>query len=586
MINFNSNNEEVCTDDGGGLPPRWGSYRPSDDEIFDSDQPMKQGVNTQLITIPKSPFDLMRMSDELATASNQIDEELEEQIRGMRRNNYPEEDCRIIMASKAVKSGVDQTILNELIARIYEEKIAEPGITDVELANYCLSECRHAVAFMKDTGVWFIWDGKTWEQDQSNAVLEHKVLPILLTVPNHITDTVLQEKAKIKVNTSSTVTKVITSMRRKIEPIRCDMLDANPFLLNCRNGVLDLNTPIRFRKAKSSDYLTKFANVEYDMEATCPKFEKFLNQIMLGDEQSVRLVQVLIGYILLGGDNKERLMFWLIGGGKNGKSTLIRVLMELMGTYATSIVMSTLLKGNDSGPRDDLMSLASYRLLTINEFDKDDKLAVRTAKAMTGNDVMKARDLYSKYKDIQINGTILVSTNEMPRLSEDSSEAFWDRIRILPFKLRVKEEDENTTMIDELKKELPGILNFALEGLKLYSENRMLLREETPLMIEAKKNYRITIKSNVIREFINWNYERCDPKSGKTKSIEITDSFNQWAKDNRIAVSLTAQKLKKEMLDLGIPENATGGRYYCCVSRNNTETEIKTETELLNGEVK
>jgi putative DNA primase/helicase len=235
------------------------------------------------------------------------------------------------------------------------------------------------------------------------------------------------------------------------------------------------------------------------------------------------------------------------------------------------------------------MSLASYRLLTVNEFDKDDKLAVRTAKAMTGNDVMKARDLYSKYKDIQINGKILISTNEMPKLSEDTSEALWDRLRILPFKLRVNDAKENTNLLDDLKKELPGILNFALEGLKLYRQNRLLLREETPVMFEAKSNYRITIKSNVIREFINLNYERCDPKSGKTKSIEIIDSFHQWARDNRIAISLTAQRLKKEMHELGIPENATGGRYYCCVPRNNieieTETEIKTETELLNGEV-
>lgn len=483
----------------------------------------------------------------------------------MRLKGYPEAHSQIVVKAQGLPNEINSDMLSILVAKAYEVPMEPTGITDVELANYVLSHSRQMITYADDAGQWFTWNGKIWEHDQNNSVLERRVLELLETVPLHIADPKLAMRAVKRCNSSATVNSVIKSMRRKVQGIRWKDMDADPFLLNCQNGVLDLRKPMSFRPARPEDLLSRVTNVAYDSSATCPIFEQFLNQIMLGDIANMNLLQAMMGYLLLGGANKERLMFFLVGGGRNGKSTLVRIMMEMMGSYATSIAIQTLLKGNDHGPRDDLMSLANRRLLTINEMDEEDKLSVRTAKAMTGNDLMKARDLYSTFMDIAVNGLPLISTNGLPNLGDDKTEAIWDRMRILPFNLRVEKEDDDVDLIDKLLAELPGILNFALRGLERYQQDRNALVQETPLMLKAKNEYRR--RFNVVRSYLASHFDRTDPSQGKTLSVDIIDAFNQWASANNLAISLTAQKLKKEMMALGIPANATGGRYYCCLPK-------------------
>ena len=535
----------------------------------------------------ESAQELVTRSDKLATGESpvhedgerpyrEVPEDLEAQIRLMVQRHFAQDECLIIMTYRTQDMDVSTDALRSTIDRIYAEGVIVPGYFDVELARYSLQLCSQTIAYVSGKNTWMVWTGQVWEQDPKNTTLENRVQEIILTVPALIVDSGRAHKAWKRVNSAGTVGNVVTCMRRLIEPLKPTDLDADPWLFNCRNGVIDLKTQ-SMRHAKPTDYQTKLANVEIDSSATCPKFEKFLKEIMLGDEASVRLIQAMMGYMLIGGANRERLMFWLTGEGRNGKSTLIRVLMELMGSYATSIPMKTLLKGNESGPRDDLMSLVSARLITTNEFDDKDVLNARTAKTITGNDILKARHLYGTYVDILLGGLLLIATNAMPMLSDATTQAIWDRMRILPFNLRIAKEEENIGLYDELLAEFPGILNFALEGLALYQQDRSILTTETPLMLAAKEEYRNRL--NVVRQFISEHYEVSDPKQGKTKSMEIIAHYREWARNNGISVPLTAQRLKKEMQELGIAENATGGRYYCCVRKVDDMDDVEANGE-------
>ena len=135
-------------------------------------------------------------------------------------------------------------------------------------------------------------------------------------------------------------------------PIMPDHLDADPSLLNVKNGTLDLESG-ELRPHRREDLITKLAPVEYDSEARCLKFMDFLDQITGGDEKLQRYLQKVIGYALTG-DVCEQVMFVLYGIGANGKSTLINVIEDLLGDYALQATTDTFIRKNERSVTNDL----------------------------------------------------------------------------------------------------------------------------------------------------------------------------------------------------------------------------------------
>jgi len=117
-------------------------------------------------------------------------------------------------------------------------------------------------------------------------------------------------------------------------PVTVDKLDRNPWLLNVRNGTLDLRTG-ELRPHRREDLLTRLAPVDYDPDATCPTWLAFLDRITAGNQNLIQFLQRAIGYTLTG-SARERVLFMLHGGGANGKSTLLETISGLLGDYAKS----------------------------------------------------------------------------------------------------------------------------------------------------------------------------------------------------------------------------------------------------------
>lgn len=82
-------------------------------------------------------------------------------------------------------------------------------------------------------------------------------------------------------------------------PVGVEELDANPWLLNVENGTLDLQI-VEFRNHDKDDLLTKMVPIQYDAAATCPQFDAFLDQIMLGNTDLINYLWRIMGYSLTG----------------------------------------------------------------------------------------------------------------------------------------------------------------------------------------------------------------------------------------------------------------------------------------------
>jgi putative DNA primase/helicase len=197
-------------------------------------------------------------------------------------------------------------------------------------------------------------------------------------------------------------------------------LDADPYLLGVRNGVIDLRT-VTFRKAERDDYVTKMTGVAFDADAACPCWIEFLHTIFpvegRSEEERTELIaylQRMTGYMLTGLTVEEVLfVFW--GDGNNGKSTFRETIFSVMGDYAVGSDASLLLTNkNTGGATPDLARLHGRRLVTINETPQHCQLNEARVKFITSHDIITARNLYEQLFDFTPTHKVILTTNHKP----------------------------------------------------------------------------------------------------------------------------------------------------------------------------
>lgn len=239
-----------------------------------------------------------------------------------------------------------------------------------------------------------------------------------------------------------------------------------------KNGIVDARTG-EFVRPDPSLYISKHSEVVYDPEAKCPLWRKCVLEWMSGDEDMARYLKRLVG-LIFSGETSLHLFHIFIGSGRNGKSLFLNVLSQLFGPMHQVASMNTLVSlgpnktGNSpGGTREDLMKLIASRLVTASEIPRGATLRDEDIKGMTGRDRLTARSLYGKYVDFTPSWYLIVATNNMPVIL-DISPAMIQRLRIVDFREEFTEENGrlDVTLPEKLSAELPGILNWALEGAK------------------------------------------------------------------------------------------------------------------------
>ncbi|GHT67324.1 hypothetical protein FACS1894110_12620 [Spirochaetia bacterium] len=177
--------------------------------------------------------------------------------------------------------------------------------------------------------------------------------------------------------------------------IEVDDLDKDPFLLNVKNGTINMVTG-EFREHRQEDFITKMSNVLYDPAAECPQWKNFICEIMGYNGELITFLQTALGWGITG-DTSEQVMFILIGNGANGKSTCINTIMHVLGDYATSTPTETFMRRSNDGISNDIARLRGMNFVTTTEAEQGRKLSESLIKQITGNDRMTARFLYGEY---------------------------------------------------------------------------------------------------------------------------------------------------------------------------------------------
>lgn len=243
-------------------------------------------------------------------------------------------------------------------------------------------------------------------------------------------------------------------------------LDADPDLLGVRNGVVDLRTGT-LRPYTATDRISRVVDVDYDPAAVAPRFDDFLDEILVDpegktDRALVDFMRRLIGYGITGHTSEQRLPIFY-GEGANGKGTLLQSLSALFSEHAADAAFETFEHRAPGAPSNDLADLHGARLVFASEGSEGSPMAEAILKRVTGGDPITARHLYRPAFTYLPAFLLILSTNHRPTWA-GSDAAIWRRVLLVPFLANVPEHQRDGDLKARLREEFPGILTWAVRG--------------------------------------------------------------------------------------------------------------------------
>lgn len=426
--------------------------------------------------------------------------------------------------------------------------------TDLGNAERMVAQHGHNLHYCPPWKSWLVWDGTRWAPDQTLAVerrAKETVRSIYEEAANESDSDERDEIVKHAVRSESAA-----KIRNMIGLAESDRsiaivprrLDNAPWLLNVKNGTLDLRTG-RLRDPRRDDLLTKLAPVTYDDDAPCPRWEGFLRRV-LPDAEDRAFVQRAIGYSLTG-STEEQVLFILWGAGANGKSTFLETLRTVLGDYAHQAPGELLLsKSRGSGIPADVADLQGARFVSAVETDEGRKLAEALVKQLTGGDRVRARRLYSNYFEFEMEGKIWLATNSKPNIA-GTNEAIWRRIRLIPFTEYIGKDERDPRLKQKLTLERRGILRWAVEGCKQWQDEGLAA---PPNVQQATAEYRD--EQDLLGDFI---HEYCvvgEDQEVSTKALYRT--YEHWCAENSLR-PWSKNMLGRHLSDRGFERTKTVG---------------------------
>ncbi len=300
-------------------------------------------------------------------------------------------------------------------------------------------------------------------------------------------------------------------------------LDADPYKLAVRNGTIDLTTGLLHSHSRE-DLITRYVDIDYESDAACPRWERYLREITLGDESLVEYLRRAIGYSL-SGDVSEQCLFILNGSGANGKGIFTSILLAMLGDMAATMAPDFLMVKSDAHPTE-LAFLHGRRIAVCTETEEGRRLAEVRVKMLSGCDPITARRMREDPWTFRPSHKLWVSTNHRPKIS-GTDYAIWRRIKLIPFLATFSGAAKDTRLLEKLMAELPAILAWAVRGCRDWyaaSVRREQDRLREPAAVEsAVKEYRST--EDVVASAIS---EICEYGTGDEYVVQADTLFKAY----------------------------------------------------------
>ncbi|MEJ8632372.1 phage/plasmid primase, P4 family [Streptomyces sp. MS2.AVA.5] len=326
---------------------------------------------------------------------------------------------------------------------------------------------------------WFSWDGYRWKRTGGEKAA--------LWAAGEMAEEMAEDDARgrfsdrelylHKKRTLSTAGMKALLTQAKASPdlsVDPDTLDGDPYALCTPVGVVDLHTGWLRKPDPTRDFHSRATSVA-PQEMSTPRWHRFLADTFGQDaegQEMIEFLHLLLGYSITGDVGAQVLPF-LHGQGKNGKSVLLDVMIQILGDYADAAPPGFLMdRGAFSEHSTELTELHGRRLVVCSELKPNDRFDEARVRLLTGGDKIKARRMRQDYFSFTPTHHLWLLGNHRPEVSTGGF-AFWRRIRLLPFERIVSDERKIDNLALELvRDEGPGILQWLVEGARTYLATR------------------------------------------------------------------------------------------------------------------
>jgi putative DNA primase/helicase len=383
------------------------------------------------------------------------------------------------------------------------------------VAHYFGDQIRYCYPWRK----WLAWDGRRWKVDDTGEASRKvkQTVDLLRAEAESIHDSEARDKFEkwaltCQGNRAHDAALNLVRSERRIHVLP-EALDRDGWSLNVLNGTVDLRTG-ELRPHRREEMLTKLAPVEFDSAARCDLWEKTLSTIFGRDTDMLRFIQALCGYCLTG-QVGEQILPILYGTGANGKSTVINVLLAILGPdYAMKANPELLLVKRHDGHPTERADLHGKRLAVAIETGEGQRLNEPMIKELTGGDRIRCRRMREDFWEYDPTHKILLCTNHMPRV-KGGDHAVWRRIRKVPFAVTIAEKDQDKHLGEKLQREMPGILGWCVRGCLSWQADGLQAPQS---VIDATEEYRRD--EDILGRFLAERFE-----SNPSKQVPFADMY-------------------------------------------------------------
>jgi putative DNA primase/helicase len=325
-------------------------------------------------------------------------------------------------------------------------------------------------------------------------------------------------------------------------PVLLSELDTDPWLLNCKNGTLDLRTG-KLQQHNAGDLITKSTGLDYDPKARSELWTKVLTEAVGGDAELAWYLQRIAGYSLIG-LAIERAFFFLYGPPGTAKSTLIDALIAALGDYAVTADFETwLMRNNPGGNRGDIVRLAGARLVTSVEGRHGGRWDEALIKRVTGGDIVTACAKFEHDVSYRPSYTLLLAANDAPTARDDDS-GLWARMRRIPLTTQILKQD--ITIKEQLKQ--PGhaeaVLAWAVAGCFEYQKNGL---GSAKIVEQSTAEYRAEND-----HFASFLADRFELVAGERfDRARLNALYKNWCEDGGRRKMLDHKEREKRLIEAG-----------------------------------
>lgn len=406
----------------------------------------------------------------------------------------------------------------------------------VEISDYWQTNYRY---FHSE---WKRWTGSWWENQTSSEVHQEIREMIREMRARGVRVTRQRIKSIADLLELDLYVKDRAVMERETE--RQQYVNLNNGMYNLKTGELESHDP--------DLYFTHCLDFDYDPDADCPNFRKYLNSSLVDehgntDFQLVMLVKQALAYSMTARTDLKA-SFWLVGKPDSGKSTFIAFLRLFMGSLHSTIDLNQLATNKYL-----LSGIAGKRVVTFTEASSNNILPEGLYKAMVGG----SDEIYAdvKHKDaisFKPVAKFWWAMNEMPRIV-DRSAATFNRLHIIPFNRSIPKSKRIMNLEQVLYQERSGIFNEVLIAYqRLVNGGRF---EKCDQSERIRQQYQLENDTEMI--FVQETFVK---KAGATiQSQYLYDLYSSWCERTGFHPKNITQ-VAKEWRRLGFEDYRSGGQ--------------------------